>query len=162
RPVLPGRAKGTWYQADTGWHRDSAHDIASVGVVAYLEPLDAATGALRVWPGSHAALDRALPGRASRVGVVLPTAPGDVIIFDEHLVHGSAGGLQRRQWRVDFVIDPRDEHEHAAVADWFDQSIPNERQNPGYNAERYPSYGPFWQALDRPWISRLRQLGVYQ
>ena len=61
RPVLPGRAKGTWYQSDTGWHRDSVGDIASLGVLAYLEPLDAATGALRVVPGSHAARDRGAP-----------------------------------------------------------------------------------------------------
>ena len=162
RPVLPGRAKATWYQSDTGWHRDSVLDIASLGVVAYLEPLDAATGALRVVPGSHAARDRALPERAARVGEALETAPGDVIIFDEHLIHGSVGGSERRQWRVDFVIDPRDEHEHAAVAAWFDQSIPDERRDPGYDAERYPSYGPYWQSLDRPWTDRLRELGVYE
>ena len=69
---------------------------------------------------------------------VLETAPGDVIVFDEHLIHGSVGGSQRRQWRVDFVIDPRDEHEHAGVAAWFDQSIPDERHDPGYDAEALP------------------------
>ncbi len=162
RPVLPGRAKGTWYQSDTGWHRDSVHDIASLGVVAYLEALDAATGALRVVPGSHAARDLALPEHAAPVGEVLETTPGDVIVFDEHLIHGSPGGSQRRQWRVDFVIDPRDEHEQAAAAAWFVQSIPDERHDPGYDAERYPSYGPYWQALDRRWTDRLRELGVYQ
>jgi Phytanoyl-CoA dioxygenase (PhyH) len=162
RPVLPGRAKGTWYQSDTGWHRDSMHDIASLGVVAYLESLDAATGALRVVPGSHAARDQALPELAAPVGKVLETTPGDVIVFDEHLIHGSVGGSLRRQWRVDFVIDPRDEHEHAVAAAWFDQSIPDERHDPGYDAERYPSYGPHWQALDRTWTDRLRELGVYQ
>jgi hypothetical protein len=159
--VLPGRAKGTWYQSDTSWHRDSVHDVASVGVVAYLEPLDAATGALRIVPGSHAARDRALPEADAPVGEVLETAPGDVIVFDEHLIHGSMGGSQRRQWRADFVIDPRDDHERAEVAAWFDQSIPDERHDPGYDAERYPSYGPYWQALDRPWTDRLRKLGVY-
>jgi hypothetical protein len=162
RAVLPGRAKGTWYQADTGWHRDSVHDIDTVGVVAYLEPLDAATGALRVLPGSHTARDRALPDRAAQVGEVLETAPGDVIVFDEHLIHGSAGGSQRRQWRVDFVIDPRDQRERALATAWFNQSVPDERVRPGYDAARYPSYGAYWQALDRPWANRLRELGVYQ
>ncbi len=162
RPVLPGRAKGTWYVSDTAWHRDSTHGIASLGVVAYLEPLEVSTGALRVVPGSHADRDRALPDGPAQAGEALETEPGDVIVFDEHLIHGSAGGSQRRQWRVDFVIDPRDEHERAAVGTWFDQSIPNERLDPGYDAERYPSYGPYWQALDRPWTERLGQLGVYR
>ena len=78
-----------------------------------------------------------------------------MIVFDEHLIHGSVGGLQRRQWRVDFVIDPHDEHEHAVAAAWYDQSIPDERHDPGYDAERYPSYGPYWQALDRGWTDHL-------
>ena len=75
RAVLPGRAKGTWYQSDTAWHRDSVHGIASVGVVAYLEPLHAATGALRVVPGSHAARDQALPEHAGQVGEALEPYP---------------------------------------------------------------------------------------
>lgn len=162
RPVLPGRAKGTWYQSDTRWHRDSVHDVASLGVVAYLEPLHAATGALRVVPGSHAAPEQKLPDGAAQIGEVLETVPGDVIIFDEHLIHGSLGGAQRRQWRVDFVIDPNDEHEDALVATWFDQSIPDERRDPGYNADRYPSYGPYWQSLDRAWTDRLDELGAYR
>jgi hypothetical protein len=162
RTVVPGRAKGTWYRSDTAWHRDSVHDIASVGFLAYLEPLDAANGALRVVPGSHIKRDAPLPEGTGAVGKVLDTSPGDVIVFDEHLIHGSSGGRQRRQWRVDFLIDPRDEAEHAAAAAWFDQSVPDERDNPWYNAERYPSYGPYWKALDRPWTERLRQLGVYR
>ena len=162
RAVLPGRAKGTWYSADTGWHRDSVGGIASVGVLAYLEPLNAAAGALRVVPGSHVHPHRALPKRAAQDGKAIETAPGDVIVFDERLIHGSWGGAQRRQWRIDFVIDPRDEHEHAAVATWYGQSIPDERLDTGYDATRYPSYGPYWQTLARPWTERLRQLGVYE
>lgn len=53
RAVLPGRAKGTRYYGDSGWHRDSERDLASVAFVAYLEPLTARTGALRVLRGSH-------------------------------------------------------------------------------------------------------------
>jgi hypothetical protein len=162
RPVLPGRAKGTWYQSDTAWHRDSSHDIASVGVVAYLEPLHGANGALRVVPGSHVDRDAPLPKGSSPARRVLDTMPGNVIVFDEHLIHGSWGGLQRRQWRVDFLIDPSNEDEHKAAAARFGQSIPDERHDPGYDAERYPSYGPYWRSLDRPWIERLGGLGVYQ
>lgn len=99
RAVLPGRAKGTWYQADTGWHRDSRHDIPSIGVVAYLEPLDDSSGALRVLPGSHVRPDQPLPDPGALVGTALATTPGDVIVFDERLIHGSRGGRLRRQWR---------------------------------------------------------------
>jgi hypothetical protein len=160
RAVLPGRAKGTWYRSDTAWHRDSPHGIGSVGVVAYLEPLDGVTGALRVVPGSHADRDRALPEGTAAVGEALATAPGDVIIFDEHLIHGSSGGGERRQWRVDFLIDPLDRDEHSAAAAWLDQSIPDERHDPAYT-EHYPSYGPYWQARNESWSRRLRELGVF-
>jgi hypothetical protein len=162
RPVVPGRAKGTWYQSDTDWHRDSVYDIPSVGMVAYLEPLNEATGALRVVPGSHADRQAPLPGRAARAGEALATAPGDLIVFDEHVIHASVGGAVRRQWRVDFLADPRDAHEHAALSAWLDQSIVDERDDPGYDTERYPSFGPFWRTLDRPWTSRQRELGVYE
>src|SRR5262245_55881688 len=46
RRVLPGRAKGTRYFGDTSRHRDSDLDIASVGCIAYLDPVTVATGAL--------------------------------------------------------------------------------------------------------------------
>jgi ectoine hydroxylase-related dioxygenase (phytanoyl-CoA dioxygenase family) len=160
RAVLPGRAKGTWYQSDTAWHRDSEHDIASVGVVAYLEPLHGATGALRVVPGSHADRDRALPDGAAG-GTALETVPGDVIVFDEHIIHGSRGGRERRQWRVDFLIDPEDQAEHEAVAAWLDQSVPDERHDPAYT-EHYPSYGPYWRARNAAWSERLGELGVFE
>jgi hypothetical protein len=52
-PVLPVRAKSVLYFAATAWHRDSVRDVPSVGFAAYLEPLRADTGALRVLPGSH-------------------------------------------------------------------------------------------------------------
>jgi hypothetical protein len=161
RAVLPGRAKGTWYQADTGWHRDSRHDIPSIGVVAYLEPLDDSSGALRVLPGSHVRPDQPLPDPGALVGTALATTPGDVIVFDERLIHGSRGGRLRRQWRVDFVIDPQDATEEDKVRAWFTQSIPSERADPGYDTTRYPSYGAFWRHRDRPWTRRLGDLGVY-
>ena len=164
RRTLPGRAKATWYHGDTGWHRESEHGLASLACVCYLEALSAANGALRVVPGSHADTSLPLPGTASsgfQAGEAVETEPGDVIIFDEHLIHGSTHGAVRRQWRIDFVIDPVDAHESSAVAGWFHQSIPDEQRDPGYDAKRYPSYGPYWQSLDRPWVPRLRELGVY-
>ena len=48
--VLPTRAKGVRYSGSTPWHTDSSAPLASVGFLAYLEPLRAEDGALRV-PG---------------------------------------------------------------------------------------------------------------
>ena len=31
----------------------------------------------------------------------------------------------------------------------------------GDDPDTYPSYGAYWQSLDRPWHTRLRRLGVY-
>ena len=111
--------------------------MASVGCLAYLEPARAATGALRVVPGSHTDLVAAGPG------VAVETDPGDAIVFDEHLLHGSTGGGVRRQWRADFVVDPGDAGEESAVRAWFAESLPDEAADPGYAADRYPSYGPY-------------------
>jgi hypothetical protein len=52
-PVLPTRAKGVRYFGDTPWHTDSDSALTSVGFLAYLEPVGADSGALRVLPGSH-------------------------------------------------------------------------------------------------------------
>lgn len=166
RAVLPGRAKGTRYYGDSGWHRDSERDLSSVAFVAYLEPLTARTGALRVLTGSHRDRQITIPDRfreeAAEQGATIETQPGDVIVFDEHVIHGSTGGRERRQWRVDFVADPRSHEEEARLQDYFAQIFPDDLRSPGYDASRYPSYGSYWQALDRPWIARLRSLGVYE
>ena len=173
RAVLPVRAKGTEYSAGTGWHRDSDRDWPSVGFAAYLQPLDAATGALRVLPGSHRSgfgasvaghLDRhrAVPADEEVAGLPafpLETAPGDVIVFDEHLFHASAGGRDRRQWRVDFTADPVGAEETTARA-YFSAVFPP-RWEGAYDVDRYPSYGRHWQSRPQPWVARLAELGVY-
>ncbi len=170
-PVLPVRAKGVRYVASTPWHTDSRHGVASVGFAAYLEPLDAESGALRVLPGSHrpdfgeAALTYVVSLGASATVSMLPgyaigTEPGDVIAFDEHLLHGSAGGTNRRQWRVDYVRDPVGFDEGAKVRSYFANIFPPDWDG-GYDVDRYPSYGPDWLASGGPAVARLRELGVY-
>jgi hypothetical protein len=159
RDVIPTRAKGTRYFGGTSWHRDSDMDLASVGLAAYLEPLDAHSGALRVIGGSHLS-DTATPG-PEVAEVVVSTVPGDVIAFDEHLFHSSAGGHDRRQWRVDFVADPVGPDEEVTVRSYFAGIFPLEWDG-GYDVDRYPSYGEEWRRSGRPWTDRLRQLGVYQ
>lgn len=161
RAVVPGRAKGTRYYGDTGWHRDSKHQIPSLGFLMYLDPVDAGNGALSVVPGSHVDLGMPLPDPTRPAGQPVETLPGDVIVFDEHLIHGSTGGGERRQWRVDYVIDPRGPEEHLRVQEWFGQSVPDERTETTYDATAYPSYGQHRQSLDRPWTARLAELGLY-
>ena len=158
RRVLPGRAKGTRYLGSSGFHADSDVPIPSLSFVAYLEPLDATSGALRVIPRSHR--HEGDEGAAADA-VALATSPGDVIVFDEHLTHGSVGGGVRRQWRVDFTVEPRTDTEaalvHRSYAKLFDLDW-----DAGDDVDRYPSFGPYWQTLDRPWTAQLGAMGVYE
>jgi hypothetical protein len=164
RKVLPVRAKGTRYFGATGWHRDSDLDVASVGFLAYLDRLDAGTGALRVLPGSHRSRPEpepeGTPGRED-IGEAIETDPGDVIALDEHLYHASIGGLDRRQWRVDYVADRVGESEEECVRGYFAGIFPPDWDG-RYDADLYPSYGSFWRSLNRPWLGRLDELGVYE
>lgn len=157
RPVLPGRAKGTRYFGSSGFHADSDAAIPSLSFVAYLEPLDATSGALRVIPGSH----RHEGAVGAPDAVALATSPGDVIVFDEHLTHGSVGGVVRRQWRVDFTVQPRNGDEEALVYASYARLFDLE-WDAGDDVDRYPSYGPYWQTLDRPWTTPLGAMGVYE
>jgi hypothetical protein len=167
-PVLPVRAKGVRYLGNAHWHRDSDRPVRSVGVACYLEPLDAGTGALRVLPGSHgpgwgasvSALLDAAPALALP-GHVVDTDPGDVIVFDEHLFHASAGGGPRRQWRVDYVEDPDGPEAEAHVRAYYAGVFPP-RWDGGYDVDRHPTYPPYWKAGGRPWVTRLEQLGAYE
>ncbi|HLM64349.1 MAG TPA: phytanoyl-CoA dioxygenase family protein [Acidimicrobiales bacterium] len=154
RPVIPLRGKGTRYSGATAWHRDSEVDVDSIGCVAYLEPLRAGTGALRVVPGSHRD-----PSLGESLAEAIETVPGDVIAFDEHLLHASFGGVGRRQWRVDFLADP-DAAEVARLRGYL-ATIFDPAWDSGYDAGRYPSYGAAWLRWPRPWVERLRELGVY-
>jgi hypothetical protein len=159
RRVLPGRAKGTRYFGDTSWHRDSELEIASLGCLAYLDRVTASTGALQILPFSHTDRTVELPEAGWRGAVAIESAPGDVIVFDEHLVHGSRGGRERRQWRTDFVIDPAGS-EITAALEWFAQSVPDKRRDPGYQARLYPSYGEYWRSRYATWAARLAELGT--
>jgi Phytanoyl-CoA dioxygenase (PhyH) len=168
-PVLPTRAKGVRYFGASSWHTDSDGPLASVGILAYLEPVGAETGALRVLPGSHhpqfgSAL-RAF-GAASLSASPLPdhaiaTEPGDVIVLDERLFHASAGGGTRRQWRVDFVKVPVGAEAVRRTKAYFASIYPPDWDG-GYDVDRYPTYGPDWLASSRPAVAELEALGVYE
>lgn len=172
-PVIPTRAKGVLYDGETAWHRDSEHPVTSIGMAAYLEPMRTDTAALRVVPGSHRAelggeLETYLAaardhGPASPPQVALETDPGDVIVFDEHLWHASPGGMRRRQWRVDYLADPKgagSEHD-ARLRAYFADIFPPDFDG-GYDVDRFPSYGPAWRSRGDAFSRRLGELGIYQ
>jgi hypothetical protein len=168
-PVLPTRAKGVRYCGNTPWHTDSSLPIASIGFVAYLEPLGADNGALRVLPGSHHAdLGDAVRklGAAGMAAPALPahvvvTEPGDMILLDEHLFHASFGGATRRQWRVDCVSAPVGAEAEHHTKSYFASIYPPDWDG-GYDVDRYPSYGPDWRDSSRPAVAQLEALGVYE
>jgi len=165
--VLPTRAKGVLYSGDTPWHVDSIAPLASLGFLAYLEPVAAENGALRVLPGSHraefAAAIRALGvegmAAAALPGHIVATEPGDVIVLDEHLLHASCGGGLRRQWRVDYVSAPTDADRE--LKSYFEAIYPPDWDG-GYDVARYPSYDHDWRHSTRPAAARLEVLGVYE
>jgi hypothetical protein len=171
-PVIALRAKGVRYFGSTAWHRDSADGaVMSIGFVAYLEALSADTGALRVVPGSHRREigDAVVASLAGGVSTRLPpsvpevavtTEPGDVIALDEHLIHASAGGAERRQWRVDYLRQPRSPDEEAASRVYVARVFPPDWDG-GYDPDHFPSYGPDWLASGRTAVEHLRSLGVY-
>ena len=168
-PVLPTRAKAIQYFGSTPWHVDSVQPMVSIGFMTYLEPLDGENGALRVLPGSH------LPKRGNFLRAmgatgkpatelqseILPTEPGDMIVFDEHLFHASHGGVARRQWRIDYVRDPVDAAARNTTRAYF-SNIYAPNWGGGYDVDRYPSYGPDWRTSGRPAVERLETLGVYE
>jgi hypothetical protein len=167
-PVLPTRAKAVRYVGDSPWHADSTHAVPSLGCAAYLEPLRAENGALRVLPGSHhpsfadalRQVNVAGLTAAAFPGHVLETEPGDVIVFDEHLWHASAGGGARRQWRIDYIREPDDDASAAIVRSYFGGIFAPDWEG-GYDADRHPSYGPDWLTSGRRAVAELAKLGVY-
>jgi hypothetical protein len=168
-PVLPTRAKAVRYVGDTPWHADSTLALASLGCAAYLEPLHAENGALRVLPGSHhpsfadALRHAKVAGLTAEAlpGHVLETQPGDVILFDEHLCHASTGGGARRQWRIDYVREPDDDASAALVRTYFGGIFAPDWEG-GYDVDRHPTYGADWLTSGRRAVSALARLGIYE
>jgi hypothetical protein len=115
------------YFGEAGWHRDSGVRRRLHRFRAYLEALDADTGAARR-PARTGAADRAPP--ASRCG-----ATRDVIVFDEHLC-ARASVADRRQWRVDYVADPSTAEEHATA---YFAGMYRPDWDGGYDVDRYPT-----------------------
>jgi hypothetical protein len=145
----PCDTQGILYFDHAGWHNDTGIGIRGVKFVAYLEPLTADTGALRVLPGSHRLEDGALGHLYSLdlhvrevPGQVLATEPGDVIVFDPLLYHASWGGKDRHQWSTMYVRDAVAPSWRAALLEWYADGA-------GSVDELPEGYRPF----DRSWVA---------
>lgn len=156
RPVVPTAPVATCFTTNAGWHTDQGPDIGGVKFLAYLEKRTASDGALRVRRGSHR------PG-GDGSEVVLSTEPGDVIAFDVHLWHSSAGGDKRLAWSIQFLPwagldDPervRLTRELIMDADYTDEP---------YDHDRWPEWRDWAVNTANPSrrlaVGRLRELGV--
>jgi hypothetical protein len=175
--VLPSPCdtQGIRYFDHAGWHNDTGIAVRGVKLVAYLEPLTAETGALRVVPGSHRLPDDALgylhaPGvEVTDVpGQAVETEPGDVVAFDPFLYHASWGGEDRHQWTTTYLRDATTPSQRAALLEWYDDSRTDSDELP----EGYRPFDRAWVAdgsgdvNDRGleqrhrWMYRLNRLGV--
>lgn len=95
------------FAGDTYWHSDiygAPFKYQHIKILIYLEPLDAQSGAFRVIPGSHHFGDRYANlleklawkheehyglHKDDMPSVVVPTQPGDLLVFDYRLKHAT-------------------------------------------------------------------------
>lgn len=183
--VLPAPAEAILFFDQAPWHDDTGFGVNAVKFAAYLEPLQASTGALRVLPGSQldsfrtlardfdrrmmAQRSEEIPETVERLpGFVIETEPGDVIAFDLRLYHASIHGRDRRQWTVTYYLDVEDAGPASELsAALADEVAPDYGSWGHYDPERYPFYDPAWVAeAEQDWrapaLRRLRELGVLE
>ncbi len=180
-PVIPECPEGVLYFAEASWHNDDGIGVRGVKFAAYFDQLTAGNGALRLVPGSHhpeqnarpaAYRKRQLPIRtdadaaayqASIPGYVAATVPGDVIAFDLHTWHASAGGRDRLAWTAVYQRCPETDAERdrtlRSVHDSFEQAFR------GFETGRYPVWRDWLDGAGAHprragVIGRMRQAGV--
>lgn len=109
---------GNLYVGDTPYHSNPfAGGLRALKLAFYLDPVSVDTGCLRVMPGSHRFGDAYADDLHAHVklsqehwgvaqselpAVALPTTPGDLVVFNHRIKHGSFGGGGRRRL---FVIN---------------------------------------------------------
>src|SRR5262249_11099144 len=68
---------GNFSVGDTGWHHDGREQLRFIRFFFYLDPLDAASGALRVIPGTHKLGDAFADGVVEALGPYDESAQDD-------------------------------------------------------------------------------------
>jgi hypothetical protein len=181
RSVVPLPAEGALYFGQAGWHFDDGIGVSGLKVALYLEPITAATGALRLLPLSHrpgmrtlleqhraghgcAGSTDALAGQMAAFPFsAAETVPGDAVIFDLHTWHASAGGRNRLAWTVEYLAVPADVDGRRRLlryaADHHDQT------DRGFDHHRYPVWrdwiaAPPQRSRRAVAVARLRELGL--
>ncbi len=114
--TVPSAGIATCFTGDSSWHTRQGPAVGGVALWADLEPRTAATGALRLVPGSHLpeferrlwAYLRAEPASSGFENwdwphVVVETEPGDVVAFDLHLMNCARGGAPRLTWTIEYL-----------------------------------------------------------
>lgn len=163
---------GNYMVGDTGWHPDTASlHYKAVKFCIYPDTLTGQDGALRVIPGSHcdplhSQLERepepAYGVRPDEVpAFAFESNPGDVIVFNVGVWHGSfGGGNHRRQGVVVYYEDPQTPEateEVVAAMQWNQEFIASKGRQ---------AYGEHWRSIDNPrhqqWLRRLDELGVLE
>lgn len=163
---------GNYMVGDTGWHPDTASlDYAAAKFCIYPDPLTAATGALRVIPGSHreplhSAIQRDIEQAYGIAPAAMPatafeSVPGDVVVFNVGTWHAAFGGAPgRRQGVLVYYEDP---DTPAATAAFVDQM----RGNHGFfTGKGRQMYGQHWRSSKdkrhQRWLARLAELDVLE
>ncbi|MGL6159282.1 hypothetical protein [Microbulbifer sp.] len=82
-------------------------------------------------------------------------------LAEESIGADERGGGLRRQWRLDFLLDPATAEAERHTRAYFADIYPAD-WNGGYDVDRYPSYGPDWRRSGPRAAQRLEELGVYR
>jgi hypothetical protein len=174
--TVPSIGIATCFTGDSGWHTRLGPPIGGLTFWVDLEPRTAATGALRLIPGSHLpdferqlceyrAVEPATSGFEpwDWPHVVMETEPGDVIAFHGHLMNRAQGGLPRLTWTIDYLPWPglADRDQLALMRDLTLDDVEYE----GYDRERWPVWREWAAGAARAEsrsaaVERLRLLGV--
>ena len=162
------------YVGDTRWHPDHRidpqEDCYGVKFAFYLDPVDAATGALRLVPGSHKRplhddVRAVVEGRELEQipDYVCVSEPGDVFAFDMRCWHASFGGAEgRRMSTCVYYNNPQGPEEEAAARKRAEGS---RSASAHYRRAGDPLIHPHWSSntnqhpLRQQWITRLTELG---
>ena len=180
-PAIPECPEVVLYFAEARWHTDDGIGVRGVKFAAYFDELTAGTGALRLVPGSHHPEQNARLAayskrrgrvrdeagfaayRASFPGYAAATSPGDVIAFDLHTWHASAGGRDRLAWNAVYLRCPETDDERdrtlRSAHDGFEQAYR------GFDSGRYPVWRDWLAGAPAhprraPVIGRMRRAGI--
>ena len=165
------------FVGDSDWHRDTNTSFqGGLGFRCYLEPVDADSGALRVIAVSHQIPRNYEEDDALWAGVVplaidqvpaavLATEPGDAIVIDIGLWHGSCGGdAGRRMLSITYFNNPTSARECEFLCE---QGVSAGQGQGKSRSRRDYVFSRAWLAntvadADRQrWIDRLREVGYF-